>query len=165
MLVSQPRNDTKPMQIWVDADACPFETKELLFRAAKRTQVKVTLVANQSMYVPPGDLFSTVLVPDGANIADQRIVELLSPGDLVITADVPLAAQVVEKGGQALDPRGALYSHDNVGVRLAVRNISEEQRAAGLQTRGPSAFTAKNRQDFANHLDRWLTAAKKANSQ
>lgn len=152
------------MQIWVDADACPFEIKELIFRAAKRTQIKVTLVANQSMYVPPGELFSTVLVPDGANIADQRIVELLSPGDLVITADIPLAANVVEKGGQALDPRGTLYSHANVGARLAVRNISDELRAAGHTTRGPSAFTPKNRQDFANHLDRWLTAATKKRS-
>ena len=150
------------MQIWVDADACPFEIKELLFRAAKRTQIRVTLVANQSMYVPPGDLFSSLLVPDGANIADQRIVELLAPGDLVITADIPLAARVVEKGGQALDPRGTLYSHANVGARLAVRNISDELRAAGQATRGPNPFTAKNRQDFANHLDRWLTAAKKS---
>jgi uncharacterized protein YaiI (UPF0178 family) len=152
------------MQIWVDADACPFEIKQLIFRAATRTQIKVTLVANQSMNVPPGDLFSTVLVPDGANIADQRIVELLGPGDLVITADIPLAASVVEKGGQALDPRGTLYSHANVGARLALRDFSEGQRAAGLQTRGPNAFTAKNRQDFANHLDRWLTAAARSRS-
>lgn len=149
------------MQIWVDADACPFEIKELLFRAARRTQIKVTLVANQSMYVPPDELFSTVLVPDGANVADQRIVELLSAGDLVITADIPLAAKVVEKGGQALDPRGTLYSHTNVGARLAMRNISDDLRAAGQPTRGPSAFTPQNRQDFANHLDRWLTAAKR----
>lgn len=149
------------MQIWVDADACPAETKELLFRAAKRTQIKVTLVANQSMYVPPGELFNTVLVPEGANIADQRIVELAGPGDLVITADVPLASLVVGKGCQALDPRGTLYSHQNVGARLAARNISDEMRAAGQLTRGPKAFTLQNRQAFANHLDRWLTAAKK----
>lgn len=153
------------MQIWIDADACPFEIKELIFRAAKRTQIRVTLVANQSMNVPPGELFSTILVRDGANIADQRIVELLGPGDLVVTADIPLAAQVVEKGGQALDPRGTLYSHANVGTRLAMRDFSEGQRAAGLQTRGPNAFTTKNRQDFANHLDRWLTGVRKKHTQ
>jgi uncharacterized protein YaiI (UPF0178 family) len=149
------------MQIWVDADACPGETKELLFRAAIRTQIKITLVANQSMRVPNSEFVDALLVRDGANVADQRIVELLSAGDLVITADIPLAAQVVEKGGHALDPRGTLYSHQNVGDRLAARNISDERRAAGQLTRGPNAFTLKDRQAFANHLDRWLTAAKK----
>lgn len=149
------------MQIWVDADACPSDTKELLFRAAKRTQIKVTLVANTSLYIPISELIEMLVVPDGPNVADQRIVELIAPGDLVITADVPLAAQVVAKGATALDPRGTLYDGVNVGERLAVRNLLDEMRGGGKVTGGPSAFTPKNRAAFANHLDRWLTAAKK----
>jgi uncharacterized protein len=149
------------MQIWVDADACPGETKELLFRAVKRTQIKLTLVANTSLYIPISDLIEMLVVPDGANVADQKIVELVTAGDLVITADVPLAAQVVAKGANALDPRGTLYSGANVGERLAVRNMLDEMRGGGKVTGGPSAFTAKNRMAFANHLDRWLTAVKK----
>lgn len=148
------------MQIWVDADACPGEIKELLFRAAKRTEIKMTLVANQSMHTPRSDFIDSLVVPAGANVADRRIVELLEPGDLVITADIPLAADVVAKGGKALNPRGELYTNDNVGERLAVRNMLDEMRGGGQITGGPANFNAKDRQAFANQLDRWLTKAK-----
>jgi hypothetical protein len=148
------------MQIWVDADACPGEIKELLYRAAKRTQTKVTLVANQALRTPPSEFIDSLLVPSGMNVADRRIVELVQPGDLVVTADIPLAAEVVAKGGQALDPRGELYTEANVGERLAVRNLFDGLRGGGQITGGPANFTAKHRQAFANQLDRWLTAAK-----
>jgi len=148
------------MQIWVDADACPGEVKELLFRAAKRTKTKVTLVANQAMRTPRSEFVDSLLVPAGMNVADRRIVELVQPGDLVITADIPLAAQAIAKGGQALNPRGELYTEANVGERLAMRNLLDELRGGGQITGGPSNFTAKDRQAFANQLDRWLTAAK-----
>lgn len=148
------------MQVWVDADACPGEIKELLFRAAKRRQVKVTLVANQNMYTPKSEFIDSILVSSGMNIADRRIVELTEPGDLVITADIPLAADVVAKGGQALNPRGELYTDNNVGERLTVRNMLDELRGGGQITGGPTNFNAKDKQAFANQLDRWLTKAK-----
>ena len=149
------------MQIWVDADACPREIKELLFRAAKRTQTKLTLVANQHLQTPRSELINCVLVGADMNAADKRIVELLEPGDLVITADIPLAAEVVAAGAEALDPRGELYTDANVGERVATRNLLDELRGGGLVTGGPANFSAKDRQAFANQLDRWLTAAKK----
>ncbi len=147
------------MQIWVDADACPVEIKELLFRAADRTQTKVTLVANQPLRTPRSEYVDSVLVPPGANVADQRIVELVEPGDLVITADIPLAAEVVANGAQALNPRGELYTAANVGERLAVRNLLDELRGGDQITGGPAMFSAKDRQAFANQFDRWLNAA------
>ncbi|MCA9118729.1 MAG: YaiI/YqxD family protein [Planctomycetaceae bacterium] len=149
------------MQVWVDADACPGEIKELLFRAAKRTQIKVTLVANQLMYTPKSNYIDSILVPAGMNVADRRIVELTEPGDLVVTADIPLAADVVAKGGQALNPRGELYTDGNVGERLAVRNMLDDLRGGGQIAGGPSNFNAKDKQAFANQLDRWLTKAKR----
>jgi uncharacterized protein YaiI (UPF0178 family) len=149
------------MQIWVDADACPGEIKEMLYRASERGQVQVTLVANQVLRTPPSPRINSVLVPGGMNIADRRIVELVGPGDLVITADIPLAAEVVAKGGQALDPRGELYTDTNVGERHAVRNLIDEMRGAGRVMRGPSSYTPRDRQAFANQLDRWLARAKK----
>jgi hypothetical protein len=145
------------MRIWVDADACPGEIKELLYRTAKRLKIKVTLVANQPMSTPRSEFIDSVCVPGGMNVVDRRIVELLAPGDLVITADIPLAADVVAKGAQALDPRGELYTEANVGERLAVRNMVDQLRGGGQITGGPSNFSAKNRQAFANQLDRWLT--------
>jgi len=148
------------MQIWVDADACPGEIKELLFRAAKRTKTKVTLVANHPMRAPRSEFIDSLLVPAGMNVADRRIVELVEPGDLVITADIPLAAEVVANGAQALNPRGELYTDANVGSRLATRNLLDELRGGGQITGGPANFSAKDRQAFANQLDRWLTAAK-----
>src|SRR5215203_5234538 len=140
------------MQIWVDADACPGEIKELLYRAAQRVKIKLTLVANQSVRIPSSEFIDALLVPDGANVADRRIVELVSPGDLVITADIPLAADVVAKGAQALDPRGELYTDANVGERHAMRNMFDEMRGAGQVMRGPSGFTTRDRQAFANQL-------------
>lgn len=148
------------MQIWVDADACPGEIKELLYRVAERRKVKVTLVANQFLRTPPSPFIDTVLVGSGMNIADRRIVELVTPGDLVITADIPLAADVVAKGGQAIDPRGELYTDANVGERLAFRNLVDGLRGEGLVTGGPSGFNPKDRQAFANQLDRWLAKVK-----
>ncbi len=148
------------MQIWVDADACPGAIKELLFRAANRTKTKVTLVANQPMRTPRSEFIGSLLVTAGMNVADRRIVELAEPGDLVITADIPLAAEVVANGGQALDPRGELYTDANIGKRLADRNLLDQLRGGGEITGGPPNFNAKDRQAFANQLDRWLTAAR-----
>lgn len=149
------------MQIWVDADACPGEIKELLYRAAKRTSTQVTLVANQPLRTPRSEFIDSLLAPAGANAADRRIMKLLQPGDLVITADIPLAAEVVARGASALDPRGQLYTDANVGERLAVRNLLDELRGGGQVTGGPANFSAKDRQAFANGLDRWLTGLKK----
>ena len=149
------------MQIWVDADACPGEIKELLFRAAKRTQTRVTLVANQPLSTPRSPYIKSLLVAANLDAADRRIVELMEPGDLVITADIPLAADVVAGGAQALNPRGELYTDANVGERVAVRNLMDELRAGGAVTGGPASYSVKDRQAFANQLDRWLTAAKK----
>jgi uncharacterized protein YaiI (UPF0178 family) len=148
------------VRIWVDADACPGEIKQLLYRAAERRKIKVTLVANQRMSIPRSEFIDSVLVTAGMNVADRRIVELVEPGDLVVTADIPLAAEVVAKGAQALDPRGELYTDANIGERLAVRNLLDELRAGGQITGGPANFSAKDRQVFANQLDRWLTATK-----
>ena len=147
------------MNVWVDADACPKEIKDLLYRAAKRTQVKVTLVANQQMRTPKSEYVDSIVVQAGMNVADRRIVEVVEPGDLVITADIPLAADVVAKGGQALNPRGELYTDSNVGDRLAVRNMLDELRGGGQITGGPSSFNAKDKQAFANQLDRILAKA------
>jgi hypothetical protein len=145
------------MQIWVDADACPGEIKALLYRAADRRKIKVTLVANQQLRVPRSEFIDAILVSGGMNIADRQIIELAGPGDLVITADIPLAAAAVAKGAQALDPRGELYTEANVGERLATRNLIDELRGGGLITGGPSNFSHRNRHAFANQLDRWLT--------
>lgn len=153
------------MQIWVDADACPAEVKDLLFRAAERTQTRLTLVANQPMQTPRSEFVESLLVGAGMNVADQRIVELVETGDLVITADIPLAADVVAAGGEALNPRGELYTESNVGERLAARDLMDELRGSGLVTGGPANFGAKDRQAFANQLDRWLTAAKRAEAR
>ncbi len=149
------------MRIWVDADACPGEIKELLFRAAQRRQVPLTLVANQPLRVPPSQFIQGVVVSDGINVADRYIIEQAQPGDLVITADIPLAAEVVPKGAQALSPRGELYTEANVGERLATRNLLDQLRSEGLVTGGPASFGARDRQAFANQLDRWLTRAKR----
>jgi uncharacterized protein YaiI (UPF0178 family) len=145
------------MQIWVDADACPADAKEVLYRVAKRRQVQITLVANQLMWYPKSSLIHFELVGAGANVADLRIVELLSSGDLVISADIPLAAAAVEKGAVVLDPRGDVLNSENVGARLAARNLMDELRGTGLNTGGPAAYSARNKQDFSNQLDRLLT--------
>ena len=147
-------------QIWVDADASPLEVKEMLYRAANKRKVIVTLVANQPMRIPPSEFIKTVLVAGGPNVADQQIVELSAPGDLVITADIPLAANAVAKGAVALNPRGELYTHENIGERLVARNLLDELRGASLVTGGPAPFGSKDKQAFANQLDRWLAKIK-----
>jgi uncharacterized protein YaiI (UPF0178 family) len=144
------------MQIWVDADACPRVIKEILFRAAERKRVQLTLVANKPMPTPPSAYIGTLVVGAGFDVADKRIVELLQPGDLVITADIPLAADAIRKGGHALNPRGEFYSEDNIQERLAVRNMLDELRGCGIETGGPTAFSSCDRQAFANQLDRFL---------
>ena len=145
------------MQIWVDADACPRAIKEILFRAAERKQVRLTLVANQYLHVPRSPLFRSIQVPRGFDEADHRIVELVEAGDLVVTADIPLAAAVVGKGALALGPRGDEFTEDNVQERLAVRNLMDQLRSEGLETGGPDALGKADRQSFANALDRLLT--------
>jgi uncharacterized protein YaiI (UPF0178 family) len=149
-----------PPRIWVDADACPAAVRDLLYRAAQRRKVRVTMVANQPVRMPRSEFIDSVLVSAGLNVADQQIVEMLQPGDLVITAEVPLAAEVVANGGQALNPRGELYTSANVGERLAMRNLMDELRGGGQVTGGPAGFNAKDRQAFANQLDRWLSSSR-----
>jgi uncharacterized protein YaiI (UPF0178 family) len=147
------------MQIWVDADACPGAIKELLFRASERRKLKVTLVANTSIRIPNSPLIQIIVVGTGMNIADRKIVELASAGDLVVTADIPLAADVIAKGAEALNPRGELYTEANIGERVATRNMLDSLRGEGQISGGPSGFSAKDRQIFANQLDRWLVKA------
>jgi uncharacterized protein YaiI (UPF0178 family) len=148
------------MQIWVDADACPNVIKDILFRAAERVRVSMTLVANQPVKTPPSPLIRSLQVPAGFDVADNRIVELVQAGDLVITADIPLAAGVIAKGAHALNPRGELYTKDTIGQRLSLRNMLEELRSSGVQTGGPATLSQRDRQAFANQLDRWLAKAR-----
>lgn len=145
------------MQIWVDADACPGVIKEILYRAAERVQVMLTLVANQSLDIPASPYIQSVRVGSGFDVADNYIVTSLQSGDLVITADIPLAAEVIEKDAHALNPRGELYTSENIRQRLAMRNFMDELRGSGVQTGGPPTFSHRERQSFANELDRFLT--------
>ena|ERR671918_1475749 len=145
------------MQIWVDADACPQVIKEILFRAAERAQIVTTLVANTPLRTPPSGFVRSVRVGHGFDVADHWIVQQMQPGDLVITADIPLAAEVIARGAHALDPRGELYSEDNVRERLAIRDLMQELRSTGALIGGPAPFAHSDRQRFANHLDRFLT--------
>jgi hypothetical protein len=143
-------------QIWVDADACPGPIKEILFRAAERAQVMVTLVANQLLRTPPTRWVRAIQVAGGFDVADNEIVQRLAAGDLVVTQDIPLAAQAIDKGALALHPRGELYTRETIAQRLSMRNFMDELRGAGVDTGGPAAFHARDRQAFANQLDRWL---------
>ncbi len=149
-------------QIWVDADACPVAIKEILFRAAEREQIPVTLVANQWLRTPPSRLIRSIQVPAGLDVADNEIVQNVSADDLVVTQDIPLAALVIEKGGLAIHPRGELYTAETIAQRLGMRNFMEELRGAGIDTGGPAAFHARDKQAFANQLDRWLTQRRQA---
>jgi uncharacterized protein YaiI (UPF0178 family) len=149
------------MQIWVDADACPNVIKDILFRAATRAQVALTLVANQLLRTPPSPYIKAIQVPSGFDVADSKIVQQLQSGDLVITADIPLAALVIEKGGHALNPRGEFYTTENIRERLAMRNFMDELRNTGVNTGGPAVLGLSDRQAFANQLDRFLTRARR----
>ncbi len=144
------------MKIWVDADACPAVIKEILYRAADRAQLPLTLIANQMLRVPPSPWIRALQVPAGFDVADQRIVEEAVKGDLVITADIPLAALVVAKGAWVLDPRGELLDAGNIQERLTLRNFMESLRSGGVDTGGPATFSAADRQAFANRLDSLL---------
>lgn len=144
------------MPIWVDADACPKVIKEVLYRAADRAQVEITFVANQPLTVPPSHFLRTLRVPAGFDVADNEIVRRCAPGDLVITADIPLAAEVMEKGAVALNPRGERYSPATIRERLTMRDFMDTMRSSGIQTGGPATLSQRDRQQFANELDKWL---------
>ncbi|MDQ1212096.1 uncharacterized protein YaiI (UPF0178 family) [Pantoea anthophila] len=149
------------MSIWVDADACPNVIKEVLYRAADRTATTVTFVANQFLRVPPSPYLRTLQVPAGFDVADNEIVKRVEPGDLVITADIPLAAEVIEKGAAALNPRGERYSPATIRERLTMRDFMDTLRSSGVQTGGPAAMSPRDRQQFANELDSWLRQQKR----
>ena len=144
------------MVIWVDADACPNVIKEILFRAADRTQTSVTLVANQNIRVPPSRFIRSGRVAAGFDVADNEIVRLCEDGDLAITADIPLAAEVIAKGAAALNPRGERYTEATIRERLTMRDFMDTLRASGIQTGGPDSLSQRDRQQFAAQLDKWL---------
>ena len=144
------------MKIYVDADACPVVIKEILFRAAERTQTITTLVANQYISIPRSKFLKFVLVGSGFDVADNEIVKLVEKGDLVITADIPLASEAIEKGGFALNPRGEMYTVDNIKARLTMRNFMDTLRSSGVDTGGPPPLNQNDRQSFANALDVFL---------
>lgn len=145
-------------QVWVDADACPGPVKEIVFRAAERARVQVTLVANQWLRTPPSRFIRAMQVQGGYDAADDAIAERATTGDLVVTQDIQLAARVLANGADAVDPRGERFTADTIAERLSMRNFMDELRGAGVQTGGPAAFNARDRQAFANQLDRWLAA-------
>lgn len=146
------------MQIWVDADACPVVIKEILFRSAERTGVQVTLIANQPMNTPRSKFIRSIQVAKGFDVADNEIVRRVSEGDLVITGDIPLADEVIEKGAFALSPRGELFTTDNIKARLNMRDLMDTLRSSGIETGGgPPPLSKSDRQAFANHLDTLLT--------
>ncbi len=144
------------MNIWVDADACPAAIRDILYKAANRTQTPTTLVANQSLRVPPSRYLATLRVSSGFDVADNEIVRRASAGDLVITSDIPLAAEVMEKGACALSPRGELYQPDTIRQRLNMRDFMDTMRASGVNTGGPPPMSQRERKAFADHLDRLL---------
>lgn len=145
------------MKIMIDADACPVAVKEILYRTTKRLELELILVANQFMRIPKSELISSIIVPEGPDEADNRIVEMTEAGDLIITADIPLADRVIKKHGVVIDPRGVLMTDANIGERLATRNLLDELRTGGLETGGPAAYSNKDKQAFSNQLDRFLT--------
>lgn len=146
------------MKIWVDADAAPRDVKDIVLRAALRLKIEAVLVANQRLGTPPGNAYATsVVVPGGPDVADDHIADNAQPGDLAITADIPLAARLVEKSVTAIDPRGDVYTEANIGERLSIRDFMDALRGTGVETGGPSAWGRRDRQAFANALDRLLT--------
>jgi uncharacterized protein YaiI (UPF0178 family) len=147
------------MKIWVDADACPVVIKDILFRAADRKQIQVTLVANQYIKIPPSRFINQIQVSSGFDVADDEIVKRMQANDLVITGDIPLAAEVIEKEGIALNPRGELYTTENIKQRLNIRDFMDTMRASGVHTGGQAPLSQTDRQNFANNLDRILAKA------
>ncbi|TFW20809.1 YaiI/YqxD family protein [Massilia arenosa] len=145
------------MHIWVDADACPTPIKEILYRVAERRELALALVANQLLRVPPSRFIKAVQVPRGADVADAEIVRLVQPGDLVVTGDIPLAADVLKKGADALNPRGEFYTEHNIEQMLTMRKFMDELRSSGVDTGGPAAFSQADRKNFADQLDRHLS--------
>jgi uncharacterized protein len=143
-------------QIWIDADACPKPIKDILFRAAERLRLMLTLVANQPLQTPASSYIKTIRVASGFDVVDNHIAHSVTIGDLVITADIPLAAAVIEKGAYALNPRGELYTQSNIKARLSMRNFMDELRGSGVNTGGPPPLSQNDRQAFANQLDRFL---------
>jgi uncharacterized protein YaiI (UPF0178 family) len=150
------------VRIWVDADACPKPIKDILFRAAERRQISMVLVANTPLRTPASPFIRVMRVRRGFDVADREIVEQVQAGDVVVTADIPLAAEVIGRGGHALDPRGILYTRENIPERLAVRNLMAELRTTGLATGGPAPWSRSDNHAFANQLDRLLSAGGKA---
>ena len=150
------------MRIWVDADACPVAVREILFKAAERTAVELTLVANQAVRIPPSRYIRQRIVPGGFDAADAEIVAQVAAGDLVITSDIPLAADVIAKDAHALSPRGELFTKENVRARLNVRDFMDTMRASGIHTGGPPPLNQTDRKAFADHLDRLLARRGKA---
>ncbi len=148
------------MKIWVDADACPVAIKEILYRAANRAEILLTLIANQMLRVPPSPWIRALQVPSGFDVADQRIAQEAEAGDIVVTADIPLAAQVIAKGAAVIDPRGELLNKGNIQERLTMRNFMETLRNSGVETGGPSSLSSADKQAFANQLDRLLAKIK-----
>jgi len=161
MMTSSPIGNTT-MQVLVDADACPVAVKEILFRAARRVEVCVTLVANQYLRTPPSRFIKALQVPHGFDAADNRIVELVEGGDLVITADIPLAAAALDKGAHVLDPRGTWFSSENIQERLTMREVMDQLRNSGVQTGGPTPYAAGDSKAFAAQLDRFLVRRRDA---
>jgi uncharacterized protein YaiI (UPF0178 family) len=147
----------RDMKIWVDADACPVVIKEILFRAAQRSGIETTLVANQTVRIPRSPQIKFLQVAQGYDVADNEIVKRLDADDLVITGDIPLAAEVIQKGGHALNPRGELYTTENIKARLTMRDFMDTLRSSGVNTGGPAAMSQSDRQTFANQLDKTLT--------
>ena len=145
------------MKIWVDADACPVVIRDILYRAAERIRVTVTLVANQSIKTPPSRYIKMIHVSQGFDVADNEIVKRLNPGDLAITSDIPLAAEVIDKGGKALNPRGELYTPENIKNRLTMRDLMDSLRSSGVDTGGPPALNQNDRKSFADQLDKILS--------
>ena len=148
------------MQIWVDADACPKAIKDILFRVAERTKITTTLVANQFLQTPPSRYIKLLQVASGYDVADNEIVKSLSAGDLVITGDIPLAFEVICKGGHAINPRGERYTQDTIKERLSMRDFMDTLRGSGIDTGGPAALNSKDIQAFANQLDKFMVQRK-----
>ena len=156
-VVAESAETSKRARLWVDADACPVVIKEILFKAAARTGIELTLVANHSMRVPNAPNIRMLSVSPGFDVADNEIVKRIEPGDLVVTADIPLAAEVIARGAAALNPRGEMYTADSIRGRLNMRDFLDTLRASGIDTGGPSALGAAERKSFGDQLDRWLT--------